>query len=89
MDDHLSETVIDFSKAFDNVNRNVLYAKLISHGISSKFLKIIESIYSKINSKVRTSNGVSGTFSQECGVMQGEIYLPRFLQLALMKSKHS
>ena len=30
---------IDFCKAFDNVNRNVLFAKLISHGISSKFLK--------------------------------------------------
>ena len=60
---------IDFSKAFDNVNKNLLYEKLISHGISSKFLKIIESMYSKINSKVGTSNGSSRTFSQKCGVM--------------------
>ena len=45
---------IDFSKACNNVNRNGLYAKLISHGVSSKFLKIIESMYTKINSKART-----------------------------------
>ena len=35
---------IDFSKASDNVNRNLLYEKLISHGISSKFLKMLESM---------------------------------------------
>ena len=35
---------IAFSKAFDNVNRNLLYEKVISHGICSKFLKIIESM---------------------------------------------
>ena len=74
---------IDFSKAFDNVNRNVLYAKLISHGISSKFLKIIESMYSKINSKVRTSNGVSGTFSQQRGVMQGESLSPTLFAISI------
>ena len=76
---------IDFSKTFDNVNKNLLYEKLISHETSSKFLKIIESMYSKINSKVRTSNGSSGTFPQKCGVMQGESLSPPFFQLALMK----
>ena len=35
---------IAFSKAFDNVNKNLLYEKVISYGISSKFLKIIESM---------------------------------------------
>ena len=35
-------------------------------------------MYSKINSKVRTSYGSSGTFSQKCGVMQGESLLPSF-----------
>ena len=74
---------IDFSKAFDNVNRNLLYEKLISHGISSKFLKIIESMYSKINSKVRTSNGSSGTFSQKCGVMQGESLSPSLFSISI------
>ena len=63
---------IDFSKAFDNVNRNILYEKIISHGISSKFLKIMESMCSKI----RTSNGSSGTFSQKYVVMQGESLSP-------------
>ena len=63
---------IEFSKAFDNVNRNLLYEKLINHGINSKFLGIIESMYSKINSKVTTSE----MFSQKCGVMQRESLSP-------------
>ena len=74
---------IDFSKAFDNVNRNLLYEKLISHSISGKYLKIIESMYSKINSKVRTSNGSSGTFSQKCGVMQGESLSPSLFSISI------
>ena len=73
----------DFSKAFDNVNRNLLCEKLISHGISSTFLKIIESMYSKISSKVRTSNGSSGTFSQKCDVMQGESLSPSLFSISI------
>ena len=43
---------IDFSKAFDNVNRNLLYEKLMSHGISRTLLKIIEGMYSKMTAKL-------------------------------------
>ena len=78
---------IDFIKAFDNVNRNLSYEKLTSHDISSKFLKIIENMYSKINSKVRTSNGSSGTFSQNCGVMQGESLSPSPFSISINEIK--
>ena len=40
-------------------------------------------MYSKINSKVRTSNGVSGTFSQQCGVMQGESLSPTLFAISI------
>ena len=67
---------IDFNNAFDNVNRILLYGKLISHGISNKDMIIIESMYSKINNKVRTSKGLSETFLQQCGVTQGDSLSP-------------
>ena len=34
-------------------------------------------------SKVRTSNGVSGTFSQQCGVMQGESLSPTLFAISI------
>ena len=48
----ISYIFIDFSKAFDNVNRNLLYEKLMSHGISRTLLKIIEGMYSKMTAKL-------------------------------------
>ena len=40
-------------------------------------------MYSKINSKVRTSNRSSGTFSQKCVVMQGESFLPSLFFISI------
>ena len=46
-------TFIDFTKAFDSIDRNLLYAKLMGYKISVKMLKMIVNIYSKVKSKVR------------------------------------
>ena len=46
-----------FSKAFDKVDRNILYAHLMKYGISSKMLQIIVDMYSKLKSQVRRNNG--------------------------------
>ena len=67
---------IDFSKAFDNVDRNILYKILVRYGISSKMLHIIINMYSKIQSKVKTSDGMSEVFPQCNGLMQGECLSP-------------
>ena len=40
---------IDFSKAFDKVDRNILYAHLMDYGISSKMFQIIVDMYSNNN----------------------------------------
>ena len=45
---------IDFTKAFDSIDRNLLYAKLMGYKISDKMLRMIVNIYSKVKSKVRT-----------------------------------
>ena len=72
---------IDYSKAFDLIDRNLLYNKLLNFGISNKFLKIIMNMYSKLSSKVRTASRMSDPFNLECGVMQGECLSPSFFAL--------
>ena len=45
---------IDFSKAFDNVNRETLFKTLKQFQISSKLLNLIQNMYSKLKCQVRT-----------------------------------
>ena len=44
-------------------------------------------MYSNINSKVRTSNGSSGTFLQKCEVMQGENLSPSLFLISINEIK--
>ena len=43
---------VDFRKAFDYVNRDCLWSKLITYGIRGNILNIIRSMYNEVNSKV-------------------------------------
>ena len=68
---------IDFTKAFDSIDINLLYAKLMGYKISGKMLKMIVNIYSKVKIKVRTEGVIStGTFNLWMGLMQGECLSP-------------
>ena len=67
---------IDFSKAFDKIDREMLYRKLKQCNISSKFLNLIKNMYSQFKSCVRTSDGTTEYFCQENGVLQGESLSP-------------
>ena len=69
-------SVIDFSKAFDNVNRETLLKTLKQLQIGSKLLNLIQNMYSKLKCQVRKSAGESDMFPQSNGVMQGECLSP-------------
>ena len=74
---------IDFSKAFDKVVRSILYNKLKKCGISSMMLQIIEDMYSKIQSKVRTSDGHTDPFPLNIGLLQGECLSPSLFSILI------
>lgn len=75
---------IDYQKAFDTINRNKLWLKLISNGISGKILKIIHNLYSKAKSCVKHSNGnLSKFFPSLSGVRQGDNLSPLLFALYL------
>jgi hypothetical protein len=54
-------TFVDFSKAFDRVNRSGLWTKMIKNGMNGKCFNVIKSMYQNIKSCV-TKNGVNSDF---------------------------
>ena len=62
---------VDFAKAFDSVNHNLLWKKLASMGLSTKMLNILRSMYGKATSTVSANNAHSASFPCRKGVRQG------------------
>ena len=76
-------TFIDFQRAFDSINRNILWFKLNKLGINGKILRIIQDMYSKIKAKVRKDNVYSDSFDNNVGLLQGEKMSPILFSLLL------
>jgi hypothetical protein len=67
---------VDFRKAFDRVDRHMLWFKLYMSGVSTKMINIIKSMYSTVQLCVR-SNGLLSNYFESCqGVKQGEPMSP-------------
>jgi hypothetical protein len=64
--------LIDFSKAYDYVVRDVLWYKLIQFEVRGKILNVIQSMYSNIKLKVKCNNDTSDSYSHAYGVAQGD-----------------
>ena len=73
---------IDYKKAFDSVDRSILWTKLISAGVGGRFLRVIQNMYAKAKSCVKTS-ALSELFSCNVGVRQGENLSPLLFALFL------
>ena len=59
-------TFIDYRKAFDSMDRSLLWQKLLSYNIIGKVLKKIREIYSKAKSCIRKDNMISDYFMCCC-----------------------
>ena len=74
---------IDFIKAFDSVNRNGVWYKLIKSGVNGKMLNLIRCMYNSIKCCVKHLNNLSDFFECEMGLLQGEILSPILFSLFL------
>ena len=61
---------VDFTKAFDYINRNALYYKITNNNIGNKMLNIIMSMYDKAKARVRHLGKVSDIIDSKFGVLQ-------------------
>ncbi len=67
---------VDFKRAFDSINRALLFVKLIKNGYTSKLLRVIIDMYSKTSSVVKWKGYLSKSFNDVMGVAQGGITSP-------------
>lgn len=67
---------VDFSKAFDIVNRYILFFKLIKSNIKGRVIDTVRDIYTKTKFQVKTSCGYSPLIQDMVGVNQGGNFSP-------------
>ena len=74
---------IDYKKAFDSVQRGLLWGKLLNFGVNGKVLHVIRDMYAKAKSCVKTRHGLSQFFVSNVGLRQGENLSPVLFSLFL------
>lgn len=72
---------VDFSAAFDTLNREKLLLKLTDKGISSRLINVLRSYYNGTNARVWNGNEFSKTYETNKGVRQGCIVSPMLYNL--------
>ena len=72
---------IDFRKAYDCINRDILWGRLSSIGVSGKLFGAIKSLYSSISSCVRISHLTTDWFNVSSGLRQGCCLSPLLFHL--------
>ena len=63
---------VDFRKAFDVTNRDLLYHRLNSYCINGPLLNLIKEMYKNTRNQVRINNTLTGEFCSKNGVKQGD-----------------
>ena len=72
---------IDNEKAFDSVNRSILWSTLLKNGINGKLYKSIMSMYECVKARVRCGSALTEYINCTSGVKQGDICSPVLFSL--------
>ncbi|XP_015124438.1 uncharacterized protein LOC107046348 [Diachasma alloeum] len=67
---------VDFRRAFDSIPHDKLWQKLFHLGVTSKFVKIIKSLYDSASIQVKAGGRLSDPLLVSSGVLQGESLSP-------------
>ncbi len=67
---------IDFQKAFDSIDRDLLFYKLMCNNITGKIYRGIKSMYIIPKSFIKVNSHYSGWFECPSGVKQGQVLSP-------------
>jgi len=79
----LTVTFVDFKKAFDSINRSVMFSVLRHYGIPMSLVNAVQALYSNSTSAVMVDEGISEPFNVTTGVLQGDVLAP-FLFIILV-----
>ena len=67
---------VDFSKAFDSINRVYMAQALTAYGIPPYLIRAALSLYSNPTARVMSTEGLSVQFNLDHGVLQGDTLAP-------------
>ena len=62
---------IDFTKAYDSINRDLLFRKLSDMGLTGRMHKAITSLYNNVKCCARINGLKTDYFEVSCGLKQG------------------
>ena len=74
---------VDFEKAFDSIDRNVLWKILRHYGIPEKIVRMIRVFYDGLQPRVLHEGEMTQSFSVSTGVRQGCLLSPLLFLVAL------
>ncbi len=72
---------VDFSKAYDRVDRRLLWSKLGSIGLGGKMMQALKQIYNKVECCMKVNGVKSNWFSVNTGLKQGCVISPLLFNL--------
>ena len=73
--DILSVCFVDFSKAFDLVNRHILFYKIIRDGWKGRVIDTLRELYAHSHFRAKRASKISPPISNQIGVNQGGVAL--------------
>jgi hypothetical protein len=76
---------IDFKQAFDSIDRIEIIEIMREFGIPLKLVKLTKMTLSRTYNRVKIQNKLSGRFSTECGVRQGDSLSTLLFNIGLEK----
>ena len=62
---------VDFSQAFDNVKRNILFYKVKHSGFTGRVIDTLQNLYAKTRYDVKHNRKISDPINEHTGVNQG------------------
>ena len=74
---------VDFQKAFDSVDRDVIWSLMHHYGFSPKFVTIIQQLYEDATCQVIHDGKLTEPFSVKTGVRQGCVLSPTIFQMVV------
>ena len=72
---------IDAEKAFDRVDRDLLFYKLLRHGVNGNFYRNLVSMYSSCMSAINLNGRLTDWFGVNYGVRQGDTLSPTLFSI--------
>lgn len=78
---------VDFKKAFNYVNHNILFYKLFKSGLKGRAIKVLRNMYSKVRARVKINNYLYKWIKDICGTNQGGPISPDLFRYMLSDLK--